>query len=101
MPDIANFEQEGTTLTIKPIGQLDTATSPKLQEAMEPKMDGVTDVIMDFAEVDYISSGGLRLVLLTEQQMEKRNGTLKIIHVNDHVRSIFSLAGFLSIINIA
>ena len=101
MSNIASFEKEGTTLTVKPVGQLDTATSPQLQQEMTPEMEGIMDLVMDFEQVEYISSGGLRLVLLAEQQMEKRNGTLKIIHVNDHVRSIFDLAGFLSIINIA
>ena len=63
-------------------------------------MAGVTDLVLDFADVEYISSGGLRLLLLTEQEMENRNGALTVTHVNDHVRSILDMSGFLTILKV-
>lgn len=94
------IEKEGTLLTVRPVGPLDTATSPVLQRKIEPEMEGVTDIVMDLGQVEYISSGGLRLLLLTEQEMENRNGTLTVTHVNDHVRSIFDMSGFLTILKV-
>ncbi len=94
------FEKEGASLTVHPMGPLDTATSPILQEKLELEMAGVTDLVLDFADVEYISSGGLRLLLLTEQEMENRNGALTVTHVNDHVRSILDMSGFLTILKV-
>lgn len=94
------FEKDGTSLTVRPMGPLDTATSPILQEKLEPEMDGVTDLVLDFTDVEYISSGGLRLLLLTEQEMENRKGMLTVTHVNDHVRSILDMSGFLTILKV-
>ena len=94
------IEKDGTLLTVRPVGPLDTATSPVLRQKIEPEMEGVTDIVMDFEEVEYISSGGLRLLLLTEQEMENRSGTLTVTHVNDHVRSILDMSGFLMILKV-
>lgn len=94
------FEKDGASLTVHPVGPLDTATSPILQEKLEPEMEGVTDLVLDLAEVEYISSGGLRLLLITEQEMENRNGEMTVINVNDHVRSILDMSGFLTILKV-
>ena len=95
------FEKQGSRLTVKPEGRLDTATSPILESEMQPYLeDGVQDVIMDFTKVEYISSGGLRLMLTTDQQLESRGGSMKIIHVNENILEIFSLVGFTDIITV-
>lgn len=94
------FEKDGVSLTVHPVGPLDTATSPILQKKLEPEMEGVTDLVLDLAEVEYISSGGLRLLLIAEQEMENRNGEMTVINVNDHVRSILDMSGFLSILKV-
>lgn len=94
------IEKEGTCLTVRPVGPLDTASSPILQDKIEPEMEGVTDIVIDLEQVEYISSGGLRLLLLTEQEMETRNGTLTVTHVNDHVHSILEMSGFLKILKV-
>ena len=94
------FEKEGTTLTVKPEGRLDTATSPVLEAELRQQMDGVQEIIMDFAAVEYISSGGLRVLLATEQQMESRGGSLKLIHVNEHILKIFELVGFMDVVTV-
>jgi anti-anti-sigma factor len=102
MPDFtAEFLRDGSRLTVIPSGQLDTATSPMLEQQLFPELKDVADLILDFEKVEYISSGGLRLVLLTEQEMEQRAGSMTLIHVNDHVRTIFDMAGFLQIIHLA
>ena len=94
------FEKQGSRLTVKPEGRLDTATSPILESEMQTYLDTVQDVVMDFTKVEYISSGGLRLMLTTDQQLESRGGSLKIIHVNENILEIFSLVGFTDIITV-
>ena len=53
------FEKQGTNLTVYPKGRLDTATSLILEQELQQYLDGVQYVTMDFAEVEYITSGGL------------------------------------------
>ena len=94
------FEKQGTNLTVKPQGRLDTATSPVLEREMQQYLDGVLNVTMDFADVEYISSGGLRVLLSTAQILEDRGGNLRVIHVTEHLLEVFQLVGFMEIVNV-
>ena len=97
---VAAYEKNGSVITIKPEGRLDTATSPELEKEMQPYLEGVQEVVMDFAKVQYISSGGLRVLLTTQRQMEDRGGSMKVIHVNEHVLGIFDMVGFMDVITV-
>ena len=94
------FEKKGTLLTVKPEVRLDTTTSPVLESELRQYLDGVQEVIMDFTGVEYISSGGLRVLLATEQLLENRGGSMKLIHVNEHIIEIFELVGFMDVVNV-
>jgi len=94
------FEKNGTTLTVKPEGRMDTATSPELNQRMQPELQGMNEVIMDLEKVDYVSSGGLRLLLELEQRMEECGGSLKIIHVNSYIIEVLDMTGFIDILHI-
>ena len=94
------FQKNGDTLTVIPEGRLDTATSPLLEQKMNPELGAAQHLIMDFAKVDYISSSGLRLLLAAHQNMEERGGDLRMIHVNEYIRDVLNLVGFLDIMNV-
>lgn len=94
------FKKIGSLLTVKPDGRLDTATSPILEQELQPYLEGVENVIMDFEKVEYISSGGLRVLLAIEQQMEDRGGSLRLVHVNDNIIEIFELVGFMDVVTV-
>ena len=94
------FQKSGDTLTVIPEGRLDTATSPLLEQKMNPELGAAQHLIMDFAKVDYISSSGLRLLLAAHQNMEDRGGDLRMIHVNEYIRDVLNLVGFLEIMNV-
>ena len=95
-----NFEKNGTSLTAKPEGRLDSANSPDFEQRLEPAMDGMTQVIIDLEKVEYVSSGGLRVLLGAQQEMEDRGGTMKVIHVNPQIMQIFDMVGFLDILTV-
>jgi len=95
-----HFEKNGTSLTARPEGRLDTATTPVFEQQLETEMEGMTDIIIDFEKIEYVSSGGLRVLLNTEQEMEECGGSLKVIHVNDAVMEILRLVGFTDILTI-
>ena len=67
---------------------------------MNPELGSAQHLIMDFAQVDYISSSGLRLLLAAHQNMEERGGDLRMIHVNEYIRDVLNLVGFLEIMNV-
>ena len=90
---------EGTTLAIALYGRLDTTTSPDLEEALASSLDGVTELVFDFEKLDYLSSAGLR-VLISAQKRMNRQGSMKLVHVNDAVKEVFSITGFADFLSI-
>ena len=94
-----NKTVEGGKLIIAPEGRLDTMTSPQLDAELDNSIKGVSDLVFDFAGLDYISSAGLR-VLLKAQKVMNRQGSVVIRNVSDEIRDIFDVTGFLDIMTI-
>lgn len=92
-------KQNGTELEIALEGRLDTTTAPQLEGELKHSIDGVTDLIMDFSNLEYISSAGLR-VLLAAQKVMNRQGSMKIRGVNETVMEVFEITGFVDILTI-
>ncbi len=89
---------EGTTLNIALAGRLDTSTAPQL-EAEVKSLEGVTELSMDFAELEYLSSAGLRVILAAQKVMNKQ-GKMVIRHVNATIMEVFEVTGFVDILTI-
>ena len=98
-PKTIKKDQNDNTLTIALEGRLDTTTAPELEKEIKNIPDGVTELIMDFAKLDYISSAGLR-VLLSAHKMVMKKGSMKVIHANDMVMEVFEVTGFSEILTI-
>ena len=94
------FELNGTTLTVKPEGELDSMTSPVFETELRQHLPGAASIIVDFEQLEYISSAGLRALLSVEQSLEDQNAQMKLIHVNEHILEIFELVGFLNVITV-
>ena len=91
---------EGNTLTLEIVGRLDTLTAPQLEEELNTLVtNDITDLVLDFKNLDYISSAGLR-VLLAAQKMMNTKGGMKLINVNSEVREVFEITGFEDILTI-
>ena len=80
-------------------GRLDTTTAPELEAELKTSLDGVTELVFDMEQLDYISSAGLR-VLLSAQKVMMKQGEMKVIHVNETVMEIFEVTGFSDILTI-
>ena len=94
-----NKNLEGEKLSIALEGRLDTVTAPELEAELKDSLDPVTDLVLDMAELEYISSAGLR-VLLTAQKSMNQKGSMKLINVNETVMEIFDVTGFSDILTI-
>ena len=95
------FEQSGSILTVKPEGRIDTKTSPILESDIQKYIDSTDNIILDFTNVDYISSGGMRVLLALHKRLKKKGGTLKVINVKDSIYDIFKLVGFHSMVEVS
>ena len=85
-------------LTLKVEGRLDTNTSPELEEQL--KLDGVTEIVFDFAGLEYISSAGLRILMTAHKAMVGCGGKMSVANPNAIVKGVFDITGMSSVFNI-
>ena len=91
---------DGSALTVSLSGRLDTTTAPQLEEELKNSLDGVTDLTLDLAQLEYISSAGLRVVLSAQKIISKR-GQMTVTGANGTVMEIFEVTGFADILTFA
>ena len=94
-----NKNLNGDTLTVSLEGRLDTTTAPQLEESLRESMEGIKELILDFENLEYISSAGLRVLLSAQKNMAKQ-GSMKLVHVSDVIMEIFEVTGFVDILTI-
>ncbi len=81
-------------------GRLDTTTSPLLEEKLKNENISEDVVILDFKELEYISSAGLRVLLSLKKKLDAEKKNLEIHSINDVVKEVFEVTGFKNILNI-
>ena len=74
-------------------------TAPELSGLLSRELSGVKALTLDFAECDYVSSAGLR-VLLASQKIMNRQGSMKVVNVDKTIMEIFEVTGFTEILTI-
>jgi anti-sigma B factor antagonist len=89
----------GNSLLLQLAGRLDTVTSPELGTEIDAITQEIGELILDFAEISYISSAGLRIILAAQKKMNKQ-GDMKLLHVCPAVKEVFELTGFIDILTI-
>ena len=90
----------GEELVVKVAGRIDTTTAKAFEEQTASVLEeSVTSLVMDFAGVDYISSAGLRVVLVLIKRM-KGQGSMRIINANEMVKEIFEVTGFTDLVEV-
>ena len=96
-----NIEQkkDGTNLEIALSGRLDTTTVGQLEEVTNTGLEGITELVFNLAELEYISSAGLR-VLLASQKVMNKQGSMVVTNVKEEVNEIFEVTGFSDILTI-
>ena len=99
-----NLEQErrDDLLILRPRGRLDSSSAPELERIVGEQLDsGVQRVIFDLSSLDYISSAGLRVVLLAGKKLRASKGKLVLVGLQDMVREVFEMSGFLALFAVA
>lgn len=90
----------GNSLLVVLVGRLDTTTAPQLENSLNESINGVEELTFDFAELEYISSAGLRVLLSAQKTMNKQ-GTMVIKNVCEDIQEVFEITGFSDILTIA
>ena len=93
-------EFKGSTLIFRLEGRLDTMTAPELEAEIDKPVAGVTEMVMDFKDVEYISSAGLRVLLKAQRVMAGRGGTMKVKDPCEIVMEVFNVTGFADVLTI-
>ena len=88
-----NKTVNGSELTVALKGRLDTLTAPQLEEELKADMENATELILDLADLEYVSSAGLR-VLLSAQKTMNTKGSMVLKNVSEEIREIFDVTGF-------
>ena len=80
-------------------GRVDTMTAPQLEEAVADHADSCDKMILDLSDTEYISSAGLRVILVAHRKMEQKGG-LVLKNLNKNVDTIITMTGFRKKFNI-
>ena len=81
-------------------GRVDTTTSPQLQNAILQAFQKGSKLILDFTEVEYVSSAGLRALLIGQKTANSKGGSMTLTNVPQAVMQVFQMSGFSGILTI-
>lgn len=93
-------EKNGTALTIHLSGELNTLTAPELSALLDKELGGVQALTLNFAECDYVSSAGLRILLSTFKKMKASKGSMALANVGENFMDVLSNTGLDAVFDI-
>lgn len=96
---IINKKTNENVITLEVNGRLDTSTAPELEAALDECIAQTNELVLDFNELEYISSAGLRVLLKAQKAMMVK-GVMKIMNANDDILEVFEITGFSDILTI-
>jgi anti-anti-sigma factor len=82
------------------LGRLDTTTAPNLQKEIMTQIEAGMNVVLNFKELKYVSSAGLRVLLMGEKAAKAKDTTMKLINVSADIMEVFEMTGFANVLNI-
>jgi len=92
--EIIEERQDGTHI-FKIKGRLDSNTSQSFETAVFRAIaDGKKKIVIDFSDLDYISSAGLRVILKATKAVSREEGKIMLCAMQDYVKEVFEIAGF-------
>ena len=92
-------KQSGDSLAVEIIGRLDAATAPQLEKELNASLTGIKTLTLDFNQLEYVASAGLRVLLVAQKRMSKQ-GSMTIKNVSSEVKEVLDMTGFINFLNI-
>lgn len=93
------IKKNAAELVLEITGRLDTITAPALDKTINENLGEIKSLILDFKNLEYISSAGLRVLLGAQKKMQQI-GSMKVINVCEEVMDVFEMTGFADILTI-
>ena len=93
-------EKNGSEMTVFLSGELNTVTAPELSAFLDRELPGVQNLTLDFAECDYVSSAGIRVLLSTFKKMKAAKGGLQLSHVGENFMDVLENTGLDAVFDI-
>lgn len=81
-------------------GHLNTNTASDLEEALEPVLERTNQVVLDFDELEYLSSAGLRVLVAAQKKIVGAGGGLRIVNAIDDIREVFDVTGLCDVFDV-
>ena len=94
-----DVERDFELVTLGITGRLDTTTAPNLEAVINEISEDTKELIFNMAELEYISSAGIRVILSAYKKMNQSGGIMRIEKANDIVREVFEMTGLLEMLN--
>ena len=90
----------GKVLVIAPQGRLDSTTAPGFEKQLMERLANCSHLVLDFAALDFLSSAGLRVLLMAAKQIGKDDGRLILCQVSQPIREVLEISGFLGLMEV-
>lgn len=93
------IENTGGRVVVSLMGRLDTITVSELEQQVLPLLKEGTDMLFDCNRLEYISSSGLRIILMVHKKLNASGGRLALSNIAQPIKLIFDMTGFTSLLN--
>ena len=93
--------RESSTIVLAAAGRIDALTAKQFESAVLASVqDGATPLVLDFDRLRYISSAGLRVILLAAKRQKQNSAKFALCNLRDEVRDVFEISGFAKMLDI-
>ena len=92
--------QENGKLTIALEGRLDTTTAPQLESVIAPAFDEAGEITLDFTKLEYVSSAGLRVLLIGQKTAKAKGKSMTVSNVSEDIMEVLEMTGFTDMLTI-
>ena len=92
------YGDNGATVSCE--GHLNTNTSGELEQELSQVFQKTQNVTVDFSQLEYLSSAGLRVLVGAQKQVMAAGGTLRIVNLADEVREVFEITGLIDVLDV-
>lgn len=95
-----NSKKEDEVLTVALSGELNTITAPSLSDLLDKELEGVKQLTLDFADCDYVSSAGIRVLLATFKKLKAEKAHMNLINVGENFMEVLENTGLDAVFDI-
>lgn len=95
-----DVKKEDGKMLVELEGRLDTTSAPELEKVLGDSLEDVDNLVLDFEKLRYVSSSGLRVLLLTQKTMNSKQASMVVRNVNELIMEVFKATGFVDILTI-